>query len=86
MQDRRGHDFEGFGPTIAAEYRRPLFGSYWGVFGNARVALMYGESKYRFDQRVADVLTATSRNINDRGLQSSFEFQVGLDYRRPIFC
>ena len=88
------HDFEGIGPTIAAEYRRPLWGSFWGVYGNARAALMYGDSNYRYDQRgpVAPAVVqppnrylVASRNVNDRGLQSSFEFQIGLDYRRPIF-
>lgn len=80
------HDFEGFGPTIAAEYRHPLWNSYWGVYGNARAALMYGDSNYRYDARAGGPLFATSRKVNDRGLQSSFEFQVGIDYRRPIFC
>ena len=55
------------------------------MFGNARAAVMYGDSNYRFDERTGGALTANSSNNSDRGLQSAFEFQVGLDYRRPLF-
>jgi hypothetical protein len=38
------HDFEGIGPTIAAEYLKRFDCTYWGAFVNARGALLYGES------------------------------------------
>lgn len=81
------HDFEGIGPTIAAEYRSPLWNSYWGVFGNARGALLYGDSNMRYDRRnAADVLVSNVTDENNGDLLGVAEMQIGLDYRRPIFC
>lgn len=78
------HDFEGIGPTIFAEYLKRFDCSYWGAFINARGALLYGESNYRYDARnAAGAIAARSRNINDQDLMSVVEMQIGADYRRP---
>lgn len=41
LNQRLAVDFEGFGPTLALELRRPLLGGL-ALFGNARGAILYG--------------------------------------------
>jgi hypothetical protein len=81
------HDFEGIGPTVAAEYVKRFDCSYWGAFVNARGSLLYGDSNLRYDRRgAANVLTANVTDINDQDLIKVVEMQIGLDYRRPAGC
>ena len=80
------HDFEGIGPTIAAEYLTRFDCSYWGAFINGRGALLYGESNVRGDRRVGGVIMNNTSDSNDQDLMSVVELQIGLDYRRPSGC
>jgi hypothetical protein len=79
------HDFEGIGPTIAAEYLKRFDCSYWGIFVNARGSLLYGDSNLRLRERggAGLALATASRDVNDQDLVSVGEIQMGLDYRRP---
>jgi len=80
---RQQHNFEGIGPTIAAEYLKRFDCSDWGMFINARGALLYGDSNLRYDRRTPDALASTVVDINDQDLLAVTEMQIGLDYRRP---
>jgi hypothetical protein len=81
---RQQHNFEGIGPTIAAEYLKRFDCSYWGMFINARGSLLYGESNLRYDHRGAGgALGITTVDTNDQDLLAVTEIQIGLDYRRP---
>ena len=77
------HDFEGIGPTIAAEYLKRFDCSYWGAFINARGALLYGETNLRYDLRNAGAIANNVTDTNDQDLMKVVELQIGLDYRRP---
>ena len=78
------HDFEGIGPTVAAEFLKRFDCSYWGAFVNARGSLLYGESNLRYDNRgAAGVLANNVTDTNDQDLIKVIEMQIGLDYRRP---
>ncbi len=79
------HDFEGIGPTIAAEFLKRFDCSYWGAFLNARGSLLYGDSNLRYDNFSAGgVLDNNVTDINGQDLIKVAELQIGLDYRRPI--
>jgi hypothetical protein len=44
---RTGHNFNGAGPTLALEARRPLGNSRFALYGNVRGALLFGEGTHR---------------------------------------
>lgn len=58
-----GHSFDGAGPMMALEARRPFpfWGSYLGMYGNARAALLFGTAK----QTAANVFSGFGENAVD---------------------
>jgi hypothetical protein len=84
-----GHNFNGAGPTIAIEARRPLSNSGLSLFANLRGAMLFGQSKQQVDQPSiaqtgtmapgADTTIATA--IRDTVLPVA-ELEMGAQYSR----
>ncbi len=72
-----GHDFEGWGLTVAAEARGPSYGGI-SVFAKVRGSYLYGTSNF-FATNSAN--TALLVNDNNDDLISVGEIQIGLDSR-----
>jgi hypothetical protein len=66
--------FEGIGPTVALEARRPFGGSGLALYGSARGSVVIGGA----DQQVTEG-GATSQAHQDRGVPIA-ELEVGLEY------
>jgi hypothetical protein len=73
----RSHAFASstWGPTIAAEVRRPIIG-YVSLFGNVRGSALYGNQNEFFNG-------ALYRNM-EGNVKFISEMQLGVDYRKPL--
>lgn len=69
-------DFRGYGPTLAAEYRRNIWCG-WDVFANGRGSVLFGQQAFRAssdaDPQIMDVR-------NTGSLASSLEMQMGIKW------
>ena len=72
------HDFDGIGPMVFAEMRRPLFSSGLAFVTNARGSILFGESEYEATDTFAAFSQTGSRD-EDEALGIG-EIQVGLEY------
>jgi len=73
--------FEGFGPTLGAEFLRPLGCSPLTLVANTRGSLLYGESNFFFEQAEGDSGIETNGRLNeDLDLVYILELQTGVEY------
>ncbi len=78
-------DFDGFGPTLFAEMRRPVGCNGFAYVGNMRASLLFGEDKL-------DALYTTSADvdrlvqINRDNVVGVLEAQLGGEYSSDIGC
>ncbi len=75
-----GHRFDGIGPTVFMELRRPVGGSQLAIVANTRGSLLYGDSKLnarRFTVGGNDFGSIKTRKKEVRGIA---ELQVGLEW------
>lgn len=75
-----GHEFEGWGVTVAAELRGPSCGGL-SVFAKVRGSYLYGTSDFFATNGDND---AFLENINNDDLISAGELQVGIDWRTNL--
>jgi len=75
-----GHQFEGWGLTVAAEARGPSCGGL-SVFAKVRGSFIYGTSDFFATNGDNDALLA---NLNNDDLISSGEIQLGVDWRSNL--
>lgn len=69
-------DFQGYGPTVSAEYSRNVFGR-WDLFANGRGSVLYGQQAFRASSEAPSQMLI----INNNGtLASSAEMQMGLKW------
>jgi hypothetical protein len=68
------HRFDGVGPTIFAEVRRPIAGSVLNVFAKGRASLLYGDEKFAAQDTIL-VTNDLSRRSNE--VMTISEIQVG---------
>ncbi len=78
-------DFDGFGPTLFAEMRRPVGCNGFAFVGNMRASLLFGEDKFAaaFDDTVGGVLLVATAQDNVVGV---LEAQLGGEYSSDIGC
>lgn len=76
--------FEGWGPTMAAEFRRPVACGPFSLIGNARGSLLFGNARH-----VGFGGAGEGRFVDADTHQDTFaqilESQIGVEYRRGIF-
>lgn len=69
-------DFQGYGPTMSAEFHRNVCGG-WDLFANGRGSLLYGKQAFVGTDNVSN----TQMAINNGGtLSSALETQMGLKW------
>lgn len=73
-------DFDGFGPTLFAEMRRPVGCNGFAYVGNMRASLLFGEDK--LDALVGAVETHIARD----NVVGVLEAQLGGEYSSDIGC
>lgn len=72
--------FRGYGPTLAGEYSRPLFGGYvcgWDMFANGRGSMMFGQQQFRATDDDGDEIMEIE---NTGTLAGAMEMQMGLKW------
>jgi len=74
---RSGHDFEGWGLTVATEVRGPSYGGI-SVFAKVRGSYIYGTSDFFATNGDNDALLA---DVNNDDLISVGEIQLGVDWQ-----
>ena len=83
-----GHNFNGAGPTLAIEGRRPLGNSGISLFANLRGTMLFGQSKQRVDQTtVTKVFDFSSIAVTDFAYVRDTvlpvaELEMGVEYAR----
>ena len=75
-----GHGFQGVGPTLALEARRPFGASGLALIGNARGSVVFGSARQRAEVPDLNSIATDHRN---RGLPIA-ELELGLEYARTI--
>jgi hypothetical protein len=82
-----GHNFNGAGPTLAIEAKRPIGNSRFSLFGNLRGAMLFGDSKLQVTRVIQtgaleqNVATATFQSAHDTVLPVA-ELEMGVEYSR----
>lgn len=84
-----GHNFNGAGPTIAIEARRPVGNSGLSLFANLRGSMLFGQSKQQVNQTTITqtgdlapiVVTASAESVRDTVLPVA-ELEMGVEYSR----
>lgn len=71
--------FDGAGPTIALQARRPLGDTGFSLVGGGRTSLVYGDADFRTPFWITGTQT-----VNNVALQI-WEFQLGAQYERELF-
>ncbi len=85
---RFGHDFDGFGPTLAIELRRPI-GCGLTLYGSARTSLLFGDSKQSFTgvQRFTPAGEVATQFFSQRNeVLPVGEIELGLEYSVDCGC
>lgn len=70
--------FEGIGPSVFAEFKRPIAGSGFSMIANARGTVLFGDTTWG-DDFLVEPISGRSDNVVGVG-----EMQLGFEYRRPI--
>jgi hypothetical protein len=88
-----GHNFNGAGPTLALEARRPIGNSGFSLFANLRGTILFGESKQQVDQPTitqfgfgffnpfTTVAVTNAGSVRDTVLPVA-ELEMGAEYSR----
>jgi hypothetical protein len=77
------HFFNGAGPTLAMNGRRPIADTPLGIFGGGRGSLLFGNSEQRFTQTF-NAAGQNSFHSADWGVIPVGELEFGVDFRRPL--
>jgi len=80
------NDFEGWGPTLAMEGRRPIGCSGLALVGNVRSSLLFGESKTAEvnDGDVDNPLANADLDVYEDDMSLGLESQIGVEYSRCL--
>jgi hypothetical protein len=84
-----GHNFNGAGPTVGLEAKRPLGNSGLALFANLRGAMLFGRSKLEVDQSTSTPgfvlgvpgVIATAASVRDTVLPVA-ELEMGAEFSR----
>lgn len=77
-------DFQGAGPTVSLQARRPIGASRFSVYSGLRGSLLFGETRQEiYEMKGAGANIVTDVDEHDEVL-SVGELALGLEYARPI--
>jgi hypothetical protein len=86
-----GHNFNGAGPTLALEARRPIGNSRFSLFANIRGTMLFGRSKQLVEQPTitqfsffiptTTIVDTTAASVHDTVLPVA-ELEMGVEYAR----
>ncbi|TWT85103.1 hypothetical protein CA13_65850 [Planctomycetes bacterium CA13] len=85
-QNRRdiGHRFDGIGPTLFSEFRRPIADTGISLLANTRYALLFGDAKTTaFDTASNATVSNLAKFRNMHHVQLG-EIQLGIEYSRLV--
>ncbi len=88
-------EFEGWGPTVALDLRRPLGCGPWALVAGTRASLLFGETDMSFANGLGrlgfptpplDDEEALGQLVEDDDVVWVMELQLGLEYRQCVSC
>jgi hypothetical protein len=92
---RSGHNFDGAGPMVSMDARRPLGDSGFALYGNIRGSILFGTTHARastesvFAGTMADgtpfnMVTSEEASAHSTSVLPVVEIEVGAEYGRPV--
>jgi len=76
--------FEGFGPTVALDFVRPICNSAWAIYGSGRASALFGEQRYLTTNDF--LIFGASNHAQNDATRAILEMQLGLEYERELGC
>jgi hypothetical protein len=78
-------NFDGVGPTLFVELKRPVIGTGLSLVANARGSVLFGDSQMRIDAAEAEVEEPLfALQLEREAVMTVGEFQVGVEYERQL--